>query len=63
MIEFDWSPPRRPLSSDDVWELARNGCNVEEIAFAGGVDWTQAATMLAEAQRLHAFHVEHRSAA
>ena len=55
MTGFDWhTPPRRPLSSDDVWEFLRHGCNVEEVACAGGVSRAVAVAMMAESARLHA---------
>lgn len=54
MTDFDWhTPPRRPLSSDDVWEFMRHGCNAEEVACAGGVSKVVALAMMAEAARLH----------
>jgi hypothetical protein len=50
MDGFDWTRgPTRPLSSADVWELLRNGCNAHEIATAAGVTLATAIGMINEA--------------
>lgn len=47
---FDWKAgPRRPLTSEDVWELLRNGCNTHEVATAAGVSEAVALGMIFEA--------------
>lgn len=47
MTDFDWTAiPRRPLSSLDVWELMKAGCNAAEIATAGGVSVATAMGMM-----------------
>ena len=49
MDAFDWdAEPIRPLSKQAVWNLLREGCNVAEIAAAGGVSEEVAAGMIVE---------------
>lgn len=51
-MTFDWNAePRRPLSTEDVWQLMVNGCNWHEITVAAHVDAITARGMMARASQ------------